>query len=240
MLRRFALAAGSDDERRPRLRHDLHRHVECRLWRRIAPTGDHRRQHESGRRHHPVQHRGLGRPDDHAGERSAADHGGRHDRRLHAAGSIGQHASGRPGSRHRDPRRDFRRSDDGHGTGRPCFERDDPRTRDQPVLAVPDRRQLVVQPFEPEDRRLLHRLEPGWTVRLLRPRRRGRGERSEPGARREHSGRAQSDFAVDERHRDHHLRRRVRLRPRQSHRHRHFRRPADAGAGLPGDRHVRS
>ena len=179
-----------------------------RLRRGIAPTGDHRRQHEPGRRHHPVQHRGLGRSDDHAGERSAADHGGRHDRRLHAAGSIGEHASGGPGPRHRDPRRDSPAPDDGHADWTSGCRRDGPRTRDQPVPAVPDRRQLVVPPLEPRRRRLLPRLEPGWTARLRRPG--GAPEASDPNlALGGSSGCAQSDLAVDERHRDHHLRRRV-------------------------------
>ncbi len=42
-----------------------------------------------------VQHRGLGRPDDHPGDAASADHRGRDDRRLHAAGGVGQHESGR-------------------------------------------------------------------------------------------------------------------------------------------------
>ena len=65
-----------------------------------------------------VQHRRLGRPDDHAGELSAADHGGRDDRRLHAAGVLAEHSPDQPGAEHGAADRNRRHEHGRHG----CLE----------------------------------------------------------------------------------------------------------------------
>ena len=60
--------------------------------RRVAPSGDHGRQRHRGRRHHRVRHRGRRRPHDRPRLGAAVRHRRRHDRRLHAAGLVAEHA----------------------------------------------------------------------------------------------------------------------------------------------------
>ncbi len=94
------------------VRRDVHRHQHERLRRRVAAPGDRRRQPRRRRRHDRLCDPGRGGAYDRPRLGAPLRHRRRHDRRLHAAGLVAEHAAARSGHQRRAERRSQRRGRD--------------------------------------------------------------------------------------------------------------------------------